>query len=246
MFKFLFLMMIIKNSQIQSQTYIPSSQKCFLDLEKVQTLYQQAKSYTGTPNVPMIGLLNELLATRVESLEECKNITPLTSELTCCAGTLVPTDSLTTLLQGNDIKLDSLTLCLQTQMAYTFQVYFDGIKEQFTDMIKSFTMLGCGKYNDTHMCNVGESISSLTCAAYPLNPENLTKGYDTCCLLNFDDFNGKADKKCFDAPKKDIDYLKQVVKNYKNWGYKGVVVDCFGNYIRFGFFSFLLLVLVLF
>ena len=39
------------------------------------------------------------------------------------------------------------------------------------------------------MCNVGASISSMTCEAYPLNPENLSIGYDTCCLLNYDDFD---------------------------------------------------------
>ena len=242
MFKLLILMMIIINSHSQES----NSRPCYLDMSKVE-YYQTALKTANeqTSKLLMQGLLFELISTKVDSLEDCKEASPPTSEYTCCAGTVVPVDTLKETLSSY-IQSETITLCLQTQMAYTFQAYFDGIQEQFTDMIKSFTMLGCGKYNDTHMCNVGKSISSLTCAAYPLNPENLTKGYDTCCLLNFDDFNGKADKKCFDAPKKDIDYLKQVVKNYKNWGYKGVVVDCFGNYIRFGFFSFLLLVLVLF
>jgi hypothetical protein len=198
-------------------------------------------------NNAMAGLLTELLATKVENLSECKSKAPTpqpadpTKEYTCCAGTLVPVDSL-----KQFYKISEITLCLDTEMAYTFQAYFDGIKEQFSNMIKSFTMIGCTEYNNTHMCNVGTSISSMTCAAYPLNPENLTKGYDTCCLMNFDDLDGEANKKCFDAPKKDINYLKQVVKNYKNWGYKGVVVDCFENYIKFGFISLFVLVLVLF
>ena len=243
MFKFLILMMIIINSHSQ----VPTSRPCFLNMTQVASYQASLQTATNQQQSQLImqGLLSELIATQVNSLEECKNASPPSSEYTCCAGTVVPTDSLKETLL-NYIQKDTITLCLQTQMLYTFQAYFDGIQEQFTDMIKSFTMLGCGRYNRTHMCNGGASISSLTCAAYPLNPENLTKGYDTCCLMNYDDFDGNPQKQCFDAPKKDIDYLKEVVKKYKNWGYKGVVVDCFGNYIRFGFFSFLLLVLVIF
>ena len=72
---------------------------------------------------------------------------------------------------------------------------------------------------------------------------NVNKKDNTCV---YDYFKKKKKKKCFDAPKKNIDYLKQVVKNYKNWGYKGVVVDCFGNYIKFGILSFFILVLGMF
>ena len=246
MFKFIILMIIIIYS---SQTSAP----CSLDMTTIATLQSGLTSTDETiKNQAMIGLLTELSATMVEDLSECKSQSPSplpadpTKEYTCCAGTLVPVDSLKPMLQLFGITKSEMTLCLDTEMGYTFQAYFDGIKEQFSNMIKSFTMIGCTEYNNTHMCNVGTSISSMTCAAYPLNPENLTQGYDTCCLMNYDDFDGNPQKKCFDAPKKNIDYLKQVVKNYKNWGYKGVVVDCFGNYIKFGFISLFVLVLVLF
>ena len=248
MFKFIILMIIIIN--INSQGYTPTSTICKLDMEKVMTLRNDlSSSNEQTKAQSMQMLLAELLATTTTSLAECKETTPPTvasKNYTCCAGKLTPSDSLKTMLTNNGDTQSEFLLCLQTEMAYTFQTYFDEIQNQFSNLIKSFTMVGCGKYNSTHMCEFGTNISSMTCAAYPLNPENLTQGYDTCCLMNYDDFDGNPQKKCFDAPKKNIDYLKQVVKNYKNWGYKGVVVDCFENYIKFGFISLFVLVLVLF
>ena len=245
MSKFLILTILM----ITITTTYSASSPCNLDMVAVMTAANNLKSTDqSTVQSAMVTLFTELISTKVDSLSECKSKTPPTSattEYTCCAGTIGPTDSLKTQLEAMGFT-DSITLCIQTEMAYTFQDYFNKIQEQFSSMINTFTMIGCGKYNNTHMCNVGASISSVTCEAYPLNPENLSIGYDTCCLLNYDDFDGKAKKKCFDAPKKNIDYLKQVVKNYKNWGYKGVVVDCFGNYIKFGILSFFILVLGMF
>ena len=203
------------------------STPCNVDLQALLT-------YAATGSTSQIFL--ELSGAMVGSVEECMSMTPPTGQ-TCCAGTLTPLDN--TLIY----PLTSIIICLQTSMNYTFQAYFDGIKEKFS-LIKNLEMNKCINYGYLN-CAGGNALNAEICSKYQLNPEE-SGSYDSCCLMNYDEKDGSAAKKCFAANKKDIDSLKQAVKDMKNQGYKGVVVDCFQRYLKLEFWFSLFLVFIVF
>ena len=203
------------------------SSPCNVDLQALLT-------YAAAGSTRQI--FNELVGAMVGSEEDCMRMTPPTGQ-TCCVGTLTPTD--TTIIS----PMTSIKICLQTSMNYTFQAYFDGIKDQFS-LIKSFVMNKCIEYGYLN-CAGGKALNAEICSKYQLNPEE-SGSYDSCCLMNYDEKDGSAAKKCFAANKKDIDSLKQAVKDMKNQGYKGVVVDCFQRYLKLEFWFSLFLVFIVF
>ena len=93
-----------------------NSTPCKVDLQALMT-------YAATGST--IQILQELRGTMVKSIDECMSQTSPTGQ-TCCAGTLTPIDN--TMIY----PATSLILCLQTSMNYTFQAYFDVIKEKFS------------------------------------------------------------------------------------------------------------------
>ena len=201
------------------------SSPCNVDLQQLMTL-----AATGT----MQDILGELSGAVVPSVETCMSMNPPAGQ-TCCAGTLTPVE--------NPLISTPIIICLQTLMNYTFQAYFDGIKDQFS-LIKDLKMNKCINYGYLN-CAGGNALNAEICSKYQLNPEE-SGSYDSCCLMNYDEKDGSAAKKCFAANKKDIDSLKQAVKDMKNQGYKGVVVDCFQRYLKLEFWFSLFLVFIVF
>ncbi len=137
-----------------------NSEPCNVDLQKLMTL-----AATGSTS----DVLGELRGAMVGSVEMCMSMNPPEGQ-TCCAGTLTPVE--------NPYLSNSVIICLQTLMNYTFQAYFDGIKEQFP-LIKNLEMNKCINYGYLN-CAGGKALNAEICSKYQLNPEE-SGSYDSCC-----------------------------------------------------------------